>query len=329
MVFGKLYRPLMALFAGLLPLTGCLSMPGETPQPTRPTAPVSASTPDTAASGEAKDSLAAGRGRFTLAEWGGPDLPVWTYAPVGRDITNMPIVIVMHGVGRDADRYRDEWSALAQLEGFIVAAPEFSKADWPGAAGYNFGAVRAAGGVESRPEAEWAFSAIEPLFEAIVVRTGSRQHDYVIFGHSAGAQFVHRFLFYKPNVRVRRYIVANAGWYTMPDYDEAYPYGLAKADVPEGNLKAALAKDVVVLLGTQDIDPNDPSLRRSPEAMRQGAFRFARGQAFHEAGKQAAARLGVDFNWQIATVEGAVHSNGQMAFGAVPLIVDPVFLVAP
>ncbi len=326
MIFRVFHRPLMALFAGVQLLVACQPAPGE---PMRAAGLVSAGTIDTAAASEAPDSLVPGRGRIMLADWGGPDLPVWTYVPVGRGITDMPIVIVMHGVGRDADRYRDEWSALAQLEGFIVAAPEFSKADWPDATGYNLGAVRGADDAAPRPETEWAFSAIEPVFDAIVARSGGRQTDYVIFGHSAGAQFVHRFLFYKPNVRVKRYIVANAGWYTMPDYTEAYPYGLAGSDVPEENLKAALQKDVVVLLGTQDIDPNDPNLRRSPEAMRQGAFRFARGQAFYEAGKMAAARHGVEFNWRIATVEGAVHSNGQMAFGAVPFILDPVFLVAP
>ena len=323
------FRPFQMCLMGLILtaiLTGCQHFPGESE---RPAGPVSAETAARDASGPATPAFMRGRGKFTLGNWGGPDLPVWTYVPIGREIADLPIVIVMHGVGRDADRYRDEWSALAQLEGFIVAAPEFSRQDWPGAEGYNLGAVLTADGERLQPEAEWAFSAIEPVFDAIVARTGSRQTTYVIFGHSAGAQFVHRFLYYKPDVRARRYIVANAGWYTLPDYNEAYPYGLAASHLPEDRLETALQKDVVVLLGTQDIDPDDPNLRRTPEAMRQGAFRFARGQSFHEAGRRAAAELGVEFNWRMATVEGAVHSNGQMAFGAVPFIVDPVFLTVP
>ena len=38
-----------------------------------------------------------------------------------------------------------------------------------------------------------------------------------MFGHSAGGQFVHRFVQFKPNSRVNYAISANAGWYTVPD----------------------------------------------------------------------------------------------------------------
>jgi poly(3-hydroxybutyrate) depolymerase len=49
------------------------------------------------------------------------------------------IVFVMHGVNRDAQRYRDEWIPHAKQHRFLLLAPEFSKSEFPGSAQYNLG----------------------------------------------------------------------------------------------------------------------------------------------------------------------------------------------
>lgn len=264
--------------------------------------------------------LAEGKGRFVLTDWGGPPVPVWTYVPTQSEVARLPIVVVMHGTGRDADRYRNEWAAVAQLNRFIVLAPEFSKRRFPDTEGYNLGNVFKRDLTERNPEESWAFSALEPLFGSVVRFLGSVQDTYTLFGHSAGSQFVHRFLLYKPGARVDRYIAANAGWYTMLDFDTPYPYGLAEAGIDVEVLKTAFGRDVVVLLGNLDNDPAHPSLRRTPEAMMQGPHRYARGQAYFESAGKAAQALGVPFNWRLEVVEYAKHSNGEMAIAAAALI---------
>ena len=266
-----------------------------------------------------------GKGRFILLDWGGRPLRVWTYAPTQADLSALPIVVVMHGVRRDADRYRDEWAALAQVNRFIVVAPEFTRRDFPEATGYNLGNVFDRNALERGEmnridEEAWSFSAIEPLFSAVTDYLNSMQTEYTLYGHSAGSQFVHRFLFYKHQARVKRYIAANAGWYTTPDFEEPYPYGLQDAGVDEASLRAALARDVVVLLGGLDNDAMHRSLRRTPEALRQGPHRFARGQFFFERAAQVAAELDTPFNWRLETVPYAKHSNGEMALSAATLI---------
>lgn len=261
--------------------------------------------------------LSAERGRFVLLDWGGPPIPVWTYVPRRSDAAKLPVVIVMHGVGRDADRYRDEWAALAQLNRFVVVAPEFSTQQFPRSAGYNLGNVFERESGDRIDERNWSFSAIEPLFDAVTRHLNSGQTEYTLYGHSAGSQFVHRFLFYKPDARVKRYITANAGWYTMPDFEEPYPYGLDGAGIDREALKTALQKDVVVLLGDHDDDATHSSLRRTPEAMSQGAHRFARGQSFFDRAKRQALELDVPFNWSMRVVRNAKHSNAEMAIGAV------------
>ncbi|MCL9999276.1 MAG: hypothetical protein NBV68_07835 [Erythrobacter sp.] len=257
-------------------------------------------------------------GRFVFTGWDGPPLPVFYQLP--ETVTaDTRIVFVMHGVNRDADRYRDEWAAHAKLFGFIVIAPQFAATDFPGSLGYNTGYFTEDNG-SARPRSRWSFAAIEPLFDEVRQRFGTQVERYSIYGHSAGAQFVHRYVLFMPEARIERAITANAGWYTMPALDTAFPYGLGTTPIGDDGLAAALGKPLTVLLGTADTDRADPDLRKTPEADAQGPHRYARGQAFFARGEQAAASLGVPFAWRLERVPGVAHSNAGMAEAAAALI---------
>ncbi len=258
--------------------------------------------------------------RFVFTKWAGPDLPVWVYLPDGIDLSRAPVLFMMHGNQRDPHRYLREWREPAQENGLIVVAPEFSQRDFPKSAGYNLGNVFRKETEGRQDESIWSFSAIEPIFDRVKQAVGSQQTQYSIYGHSAGAQFVHRYLYYKPDAPVKQYIAANAGWYTRPDVAEVYPYGLAGAGISEEMVRAALSKNVLLLLGDKDNDPNHKSLRRSPEAMKQGPHRFARGLSYHEFGKQKADEYALPFGWRVKVVPGVAHSNGLMAKAAAPSV---------
>ena len=258
-------------------------------------------------------SAVTGRDGFYFKDWGGPDVPVWLYIPAGVDRRKAPIVIVMHGVNRDPDRYREDWVQEAEKRGFIIVAPGFSQADFPKADGYNLGAMRDADTGAWRDRSLWSYSVIEPIFDAVVMRIGGSQRDYTLYGRSAGSQFVHRSLFFAPGPRAKRYLAANAGWYTFPDLGTAFPFGLGDTMLTEDDVSAALAKDVVILLGDKDDNPNSSSLNKSREARKQGAHRFARGQAFFAAARDLAAAKGWQFGWSLRVVKGVAHSNSGMA----------------
>ncbi len=260
------------------------------------------------------------RGRFVLATPAGPMLPVWYQLP-DQVAPDTPVVVVMHGVKRDADRYRDEWANLAQAYRMIVVVPEFSEADFPGSRGYNTGFLTRADGTP-RPRALWSFGMIEPLFDAVRSRFGTQVPRYTIYGHSAGAQFVHRFVMFMPEARIEQAIAANAGWYTLPDPAIAYPYGTGSAPIAALSLTASLGQPLMVLLGTADNNPNASDLRTTPEANAQGPHRFARGQSFFAAGRAAATRLGTGFGWKLELVPGVGHQNGLMANAAARLIAE-------
>lgn len=264
-------------------------------------------------------AVAAGDSEWQFDGWAGPTFKVRTFVPESATDTT-PIVIVMHGWSREAQRYFDDWRKLGAEHCFIVVVPEFNVEDFPSSNHYNLGHVFDEKSDKQRPQPEWTFAAIELLFDEVVARTGSRETEYTLFGHSAGSQFVHRFLYYMPDARVRRYIAANAGWYTMPDFDTEYPYGLKGAAIGEDQLIAAFHKDVVLLLGRDDVDQKDPDLRNTREAKRQGKNRFARGLTMFSVAKTKAEKLGVDLEWRVMIVDDAGHINAQMAPAAAQLV---------
>lgn len=231
--------------------------------------------------------------------------------PEGLD-ENAPVVIVMHGMSRTAREYHEDWKSLALQHGFILIVPEFTSDDFPGSRTYNLGNTFDEHGQPVERD-RWTYSAIEPLFDSVRDRFGLNTATYSIYGHSAGAQFVHRFLMHIPEARVSRAVAANAGWYTLPDFSVDWPYGLNGSQVSHMGLSRALGMELMVLLGDQDIAVRDESLRSTPEAMRQGPHRLARGFHFFEAGLRAAKRTGLESSWSLARVEGADHDNAKMA----------------
>jgi hypothetical protein len=250
-------------------------------------------------------------GNYLFERWPGTPLRVF-YAKPENLTPDTPIVIVIHGAQRDAEVYRDQWIAPARDSGCLVICPEFDKIDFPKEADFSQGRVLGEGD-RLNPREQWTFSAIEPLFDDVVRRLASNRKTYRLFGHSGGSQFVHRFLFLNPKARAERLVMANAGWYTLPDPAQAWPYGLKGLPAAEIDLAAAFARDAVVLLGDADVDPNHKSLRHGPEADAQGLHRFARGHFFFRACQTGAKALGAPFNWRLAYVPGADHQNLLMA----------------
>lgn len=264
-------------------------------------------------------TLPAGNSELQFSNWSGPAIRVRLFVP--DSVTeSTPIVIVMHGASRDVDRYFNDWQAQGELHAFIVVVPEFPKSDFKGSARFNLGNVFDPENGDLRPEDLWTFSAIEPLFDQVVAVTGSSQSGYTLFGHSAGSQFVHRFIYYKPNARATRVIAANAGWYTLPFYGAKYPYGLDESGIDPATLQSVFARDVVILLGDADTDPNHESLRKTPEAELQGPHRYARGVMMYRIAEVKAAELGYEFNWRLRKVAGAGHHDSQMAPAAAELV---------
>lgn len=263
--------------------------------------------------------LPIGKGQFEYRDAGNPDKPitVWFYRPAHL-APDSKVVFVMHGTLRNGKTYRDHWADYARQYHFLLLVPEFSRKAFP-ERDYQFG------GVTQADPSRWTFAMIEHLFDQVRSSEGLRSERYYLYGHSAGAQFVHRFMLFMPHPRVALAIAANAGAYTLPVYPSAtqpgFPWALDRARVNEAQLKDALAQPLLVLLGEDDTDPHHPHLPKEPEAEAQGANRLQRGQHFFQSGQQQAQRLSAIFNWRLRTVPGVGHSDSGMARAAVAEIV--------
>lgn len=250
----------------------------------------------------------------------GRNVTVWHYAPPTLT-PQSPVVIVMHGVGRDGERYLEDWIPLALQYKFLLVVPEFSKVQFPGEESYNSGnTVDKAG--RPLPREQWSYSVIEPVFDAVRARTGNQSARYRLYGHSAGAQFVQRYVYFVPSARIARAVCANAGWYMLPDLSVSFPYGLKNTPVTEGDLRHALALPMTVLLGTSDTDLVLHALRHTPEADAQGPHRLARGKLFYAKGAEAAKQSKVSFGWRLAFAPDVDHDDARMAPFAVRELFD-------
>jgi poly(3-hydroxybutyrate) depolymerase len=245
---------------------------------------------------------------------------VWTYRPE-TFTPEAPVVFVMHGMLRNGETYRRPWIPIADETPCLMVVPEFSTEHYPESRTYQFGNLRNGEG-EWNEESRWTFTAIERLFDHVREQAGSRRERYYLFGHSAGSQFVHRMLLFMPQVRVELAIAANAGSYTLPTHEVAYPYGLKDSPLAPEHLAERLSRPMVVLLGSEDTDPEDRSLPRAKGAMAQGPHRVARGELFFETARNQADELGCRLNWSLTMVPGVGHNNARMAPAAARLIFE-------
>ncbi|EKX48465.1 hypothetical protein GUITHDRAFT_162373, partial [Guillardia theta CCMP2712] len=240
-------------------------------------------------------------------------LKVFAFIPEGWN-EETPVLFVMHGVNRDAKEMFHKLvdkRLLPQKHHFILLVPYFSQEQFP---------------TRAEDRKFWSFTAIENFFLALKVELKLAAPGYHIFGHSAGAQFVHRLVAFSASKNNKSHIIkavaANAGFYSMPSLDMKFPYGLGRCGqlFTEEDLRIFLEAPLVVLLGEEDTDPNHKHLPIGKLAAKQGKHRFERGQSFFEAGLQAAEHYGVCFGWQLQTIPGVAHEGVKMCESAVKIL---------
>lgn len=242
-------------------------------------------------------------------------IKVYYYIPPSGNMANMGILFVFPGTNRNADDYLIPWISIADNKKIMVFSLEFPSSTYT-VSQYIEGGMFS--GTTLLPESSWTFSMIEPLFDYVKQQTGNTRGGYDIFGHSAGAQFVHRYMTFVPSNRVNKAIAANAGWYTVLDFDIDYPYGLKNSPATQAGLVKFFAKDFYLELGTADTDPNDPNLNTTPGAMAQGANRYARGLNYWDVAERAKGNH--TFNWELKPVEGVGHEYREMIKAAGKLL---------
>lgn len=232
----------------------------------------------------------------------------WLALPTGL-APGARLAVVMHGVRRNAGEYLETWREWSQWTGRPVLAPHFDSAAWPGSRAYNLGNVLDSGGRRNR-RSSWAFTALRHLVVDTRRQLQLTDLTWDLFGHSAGAQFAHRFALLRPSSTLRSVVVAGAGWFTVPDPCLDWPYGTRhpELDIDRTTLTAWTRRPLVLMRGEHD-RVRDEHLRTGPEADAQGPTRWDRAAHMLAAG-QAFDHL---CRWELIDVPAAAHHEQQMA----------------
>lgn len=227
------------------------------------------------------------------------------------------VLLAIHGMERNAAQARDNWRPHAERHGLIVLAPEFDAARFPSRL-FNMG------NIEEPDRTRWTFGLIERLFDAVRAGEQLQASDYLLFGHSAGAQFVHRLMLLADEPRVSLAVAANAGSYTIAAYpsagEDGFPYALDERILPPRQLRSVFARKLVVMLGEADTATDAANLPRARQARAQGANRLERGRHFFDRSAQQARQSGLALAWQLVTVPGVGHNARDMSKAAAAVL---------
>jgi len=268
-----------------------------------------------------------GSGSFSFAGGAGREdkpITVFYHKPV-TFTPRSPVLIVAPGAGRNGWTYRDAWVDAADEHGVLVLSPSYSEEHYPEFWSYNLAGMIADVDTTATPvtyrivsdPSAWIFADFDRLFLTVKDRLALETSTYDMFGHSAGGQLLHRLVLFHPGSLADRVLAANSGWYTVPTFDDEFPYGLTGSTSTPATIAAAFTENLVVFLGERD-DENETrgDLARTAEIDVQGISRIARGKYFHDVASKTAAELGLPLEWQLEIVPGVGHDPQRMSAAA-------------
>jgi poly(3-hydroxybutyrate) depolymerase len=252
--------------------------------------------------------LPAGNGRTECPTDAAP-ITLFTYKP--ENYKDGPLLVVFHGVVRNAEEYRRFAQPMADRFGFLLVAPLLDTEHFP-EEWYQRGGITDAAGKALPPE-QWIFSIVPKIVAHVRALEGKPGLPYYLTGHSAGAQFVVRLAAYLPGEAVR-IVAGNPGAQLFPnrDHDYGYGFGALPASLSSDDvLRRYLAAPLTLYLGTGDITPRR-RFDASPPAMRQGPHRLARNRTCFELAQKLAQERGWTFNWRKVETPGIEHDAAAM-----------------
>lgn len=256
--------------------------------------------------------------KFTFNEWSKPDLDVFYHLPSEID-KDTKILFVIHGNSRNADNYLKTWVKLAEDKNIAIFAPHFKRTSF---ISFNTLQMSTSSGIIRNDTNLYLHNSVDDLFKYIKSKFVLSQELYDIYGHSAGAQFVHRYLLMSDNPKVNTAIAANAGWYTFLDGSN-FPYGLSNPPINfnSSNVRNFLKMDFHVLIGSADTDITS-SVNQSKGANNQGLNRFQRANNFFNYTEMIVNQNNLEFNWSFQIVKGVAHSNTKMSKAAAEILLN-------
>lgn len=256
---------------------------------------------------------------------------VFTYIPEGN-IKTMKIIFVMSGCLRDALNYLKLWIDVANQNKFIIIAPEFDKAHYS-IADHEYGNIINIDydyksqdiytpimnyHKEIKDENEWIYSIIDDIYMCFINENSIENNGYIMFGHSSGSQFAHRFMMFGNSKYCKLFLCANAGLYTFYDDTKEYPYGIRNLEKYHTRILETLTKKVYILAGELDLDTK--LLNNLPSDIQEGINRYERAKNYFISAKNTAEKHKINFNWNFVSMPNVPHNSKEVIPFAINII---------
>jgi len=240
---------------------------------------------------------------------GAEPITLFTYKPpTWRD---GPLLVVFHGVQRNAEDYRNFAITLAERFRAIVVTPLFDSERFPSARYQRGGLMDKERKVQ--PREQWTYAVVPQIVAHLRAREGRPALPYYLIGHSAGGQFLVRLAAWLPG-EAARIVAGNPGSLLFPTRDQDFGYGFGGLPEELNNddtIRRYLAAPLTLYLGTGDILPSN-NFDQSPAGMRQGASRLERGRACFAFAQKLAQERGWAFHWRKVETPGIGHEAAFM-----------------
>ncbi|MGB0847925.1 MAG: hypothetical protein ACPGSM_14435 [Thiolinea sp.] len=208
----------------------------------------------------------------------------------------IPLVLV-HGISRNVHQHIQAFSEFARQTGRMLIAPLFDE-------------IRCKRYQQVRTKQCRADQMLLAVLQDARRLSGHHFKQVMLYGFSGGAQFGHRFAMLYPGI-VSQLAIASAGWYTFPDHQQTFPYGI-RSSAPKGrcltqNLKQFLSIPMLVMAGELDIR-RDANLRKGKDIDRQqGRSRVERAARWVRAMRSQAQIFGVQPNISLTILPDSSH----------------------
>ncbi|WP_448554879.1 hypothetical protein [Thalassotalea montiporae] len=191
----------------------------------------------------------------------------YTYLPRTKP---RDILVIAHGMlskednaHKAAKTYLSRWIPYANKHSLLLIVPVFDTPRF-GNLGGGYGGYRNLFGKHVAADI-----FVNKLVDRYSFRTSSASKRFYLYGHSAGGQFVNRYVVTHPN-RVIRAVISAAGRYSYPTTSEQWPYGAGalsktllwkdgtkkRANITKSLRNYALAtQKVSIIIGSRDTKP--------------------------------------------------------------------------
>jgi pimeloyl-ACP methyl ester carboxylesterase len=224
-------------------------------------------------------------------------LTFFSHVPDDLD-RDAPLFVAVHGIGRNPQDFVRGFADKAAAARLALLAPLFDERRY---ANYQRIVRERSGGR--------ADLALQAMVVSLRASLGITSPQILLYGHSGGAQFAHRYMMAHPQ-GVAALAVSAAGYYTWPDTSLSYPLGLRDAvrdGAPAFEPEEFLRVPASVFVGSGDTIRDEDFYTGAGVDELQGRTRVARGKMWVEKMEAAARATGYHTPYNYEIITGARH----------------------